>query len=60
MMKAPQDSVLRRHYDQLQQVQTGPGMPPAAAGSSSSADTGRQDRQKKGFLAGLLARLFGN
>ena len=55
MNQVPEDSVLRRHYEQLQQAKTSPGggqRPPATASTAAS-------QPEKGFLGRLLDKLFG-
>ena len=60
MNQTPEDSVLRRHYEQLQQAQPSQGgghRPQPAATASTTAGSGSQPQ--KGFLGRLLDKLFG-
>jgi hypothetical protein len=55
MNQVPEDSVLRRHYEQLQRAKASPGgaQRPAAPASAGGS------QPEKGFLGRLLDKLFG-
>lgn len=61
MSEVPEDSTLRRHYQQLQEAsRSGSGAGTSGGAAASAAPPKPSAPEEKGFIGKLLDKLFGN